>query len=185
MPSCTLAQAGTECLSRPPAASGSGPGPADHRGAVAALAAGLSVRFTLPAQLPPFAYVAGAGQSGGTQDPSLCALVGDAGHHALVYAAGRSWLNMAESIQRILVRRALVGQSPASPAQIMRDLEAVAAHWNQAPTPFVWGGKRATRRIRARQRRHALGGSGACTRRPIPRRPSKLHQWLHSNQLTH
>lgn len=40
-------------------------------------------------------------------------------------------------------------------------LEAVARGWNCEPTPFIWGGKRQARRERARQRRHALGGSGA------------------------
>jgi hypothetical protein len=91
-----------------------------------------------------------------------------------------SWLNMAESIQRILGKRALAGQCPESPEHIIHNLEAVAAHWNQAPMPFVRGGRRAARRTRARQRRHLLGGSGACTNRPILRRPSKLHQWLYA-----
>src|SRR5215210_5671506 len=83
---------------------------------------------------------------------------------------GGSWLNVAESIQRVLKRRALDGQEPASPAEIMERFAAVARHWNAAPTPFVWGGKRAARRKRERDRRHAVGGSGAYTRRPIRRR---------------
>ena len=82
---------------------------------------------------------------------------------------GGSWLNMAESIQRILKRRALDGQHPARPEQIMAWFEAVAGHWNRAPTPFVWGGKRAARRQRQRERRR-LGGSGACVSE-LPRRP--------------
>jgi len=81
-----------------------------------------------------------------------------------------SWLNMAESIQRVLKRRALDGQHPANPDEIMALFVAVAKHWNLAPTPFVWGGKRAARRKRERERRHAVGGSGACTRQPIRRR---------------
>jgi hypothetical protein len=70
-----------------------------------------------------------------------------------------SWLNMAESVQRILVRRALAGQQPQSAAEIIQWLEETVAGWNQAPTPFVWNGRRRDRRVRARQRR--LGGSGA------------------------
>jgi hypothetical protein len=70
-----------------------------------------------------------------------------------------SWLNMAESVQRILVRRALAGQHPQTPAEIITWLEETVAAWNQHPTPFVWGGKRQARRQRARLRR--LGGSGA------------------------
>jgi len=75
---------------------------------------------------------------------------------------GGSWLNMAESIQRIVVRRALTGQHPTSVEQIIDWLDATVRGWNAAPTPFVWGGARQERRSRARQRR--LGGSGATIR---------------------
>lgn len=74
---------------------------------------------------------------------------------------GGSWLNMAESLQRIVVRRALCGAHPHSPAQIITWLEQTVRHWNAAPTPFVWDGKRRERRLRARQRR--VGGSQATT----------------------
>lgn len=78
---------------------------------------------------------------------------------------GGSWLNMAESIQRIIVRRALAGQHPETPAQIIAWLEATVAGWNAQPTPFIWGGARQERRCRARQRR--LGGSGAVIARVV------------------
>ncbi len=81
-----------------------------------------------------------------------------------------SWLNMAESVQRILSRRALAGQHPQNAQEVMAWLAATVAGWNAVPTPFIWGGKRQQRRWRARQRRHALGGSGALTARPITRR---------------
>jgi hypothetical protein len=90
---------------------------------------------------------------------------------------GGSWLNMAESVQRIVVRRALAGQHPESAETVMAWLGAAAAGWNREPTPFEWGGKRAARRQRARERRHRLGGSGAYTRRRVPRR-TKLETWL-------
>jgi len=70
-----------------------------------------------------------------------------------------SWLHMAESVQRILVTRALAGQHPQSQAALLTWLDDTVAGWNQHPTPFVWAGKRQARRQRARQRR--LGGSGA------------------------
>lgn len=98
---------------------------------------------------------------------------------------GASWLNMAESIQRIIERRAVEGQHPQSPAEIIEWLEAATRGWNRQPTPFIWGGKRAARRSRSRQRRYALGGSGACTYRPIRRRKTVLDKWLRANQVTH
>ena len=61
---------------------------------------------------------------------------------------GGSWLNMAESIQRILKRRVLGGQHPTHTDEIIAWFEAVAEHWNEAPTPFEWGGERAARRRR-------------------------------------
>ncbi len=69
-----------------------------------------------------------------------------------------SWLNMAEPLQRIIVRRALSGQHPQSAQQVIDWLEQTVAGWNQHPTPFVWNGKR-RRRECTRLRR--LGGSGA------------------------
>ena len=83
---------------------------------------------------------------------------------------GGSWLSMVESMQRILKRRALDGQHPGSPAEIIGWFEAVAEHWNRSPTPFEWGGKRAERRKRQRERRR-LGESGACASEPMNRPP--------------
>jgi DDE superfamily endonuclease len=80
-----------------------------------------------------------------------------------------SWLNLAESLQRIVVRRALAGQRPERAEELKAWLAASVRGWNADPTPFVWGGKRAARRRRARERRHRLGGSGGYTRRPIGR----------------
>ena len=70
-----------------------------------------------------------------------------------------SWLNMAESVQRILVRRALEGHHPQSQDDLIAWLDDTVVGWNANPTPFVWHGKRFERRQRARQRR--LGGSPA------------------------
>ena len=96
---------------------------------------------------------------------------------------GGSWLNMAESVQRILVRRALGGQHPCSAQEVMAWLAATVRGWNAAPTPFEWGGKRAARRARARARRHGLGGSGAYTRRALrrPRCTRPLAHLVHSH----
>ncbi len=96
-----------------------------------------------------------------------------------------SWLNMTESIQRILAGRALAGQTPTNSAELIEWLEAIARAWNTDPTPFEWGGKRQLRRQRAYQRSHPLGGSGACTRKPLRRRLQFMEQWRNSGQMTH
>jgi len=83
----------------------------------------------------------------------------DHGVMPLYTPVGGSWLNMAESVQRIIVRRALSGQYPESALQVIEWLEQTVEGWNQDSTPFVWNGKRRQRRERARLRR--LGGSGA------------------------
>lgn len=64
-------------------------------------------------------------------------------------------------------------------------LETAARGWNRQPTPFIWGGKRAARRLRSRQRRYVLGSSGAYTACPVRRRNNALEQWLRSCQVTH
>jgi hypothetical protein len=131
---------------------------------------GLTIRITLPEVLPPLRMLLVWDNLAGHLTPSLVLWLFAHGIMPLYTPLGGSWLNMAESIQRILKRRALDGHAPTTPEEIITWLEDAARGWNRDPTPFVWGGRRQARRARARQRRHALGGSGACTRRPLPRR---------------
>ena len=77
---------------------------------------------------------------------------------------------------RIRILRLLASED-LSVAELQEWLMAAVRGWNAAPTPFTWGGKRAARRARARERRHALGGSGGYSRRPIRRRPRPSEQW--------
>ena len=87
---------------------------------------------------------------------------------ALLYTPlGGSWLNMAESAQRIIIRRVISGQHYQTSEELMGALSSASRWWNENPTPFIWGGKRRERRLRARQRRHALGGSGACSHKSL------------------
>jgi len=75
---------------------------------------------------------------------------------------GGSWLNMTESVQRIVCGRALNGTHPQTQEELLTSLDEAVAGWNAQPTPFTWGGKRYERRQRARERRQRrLGGSGA------------------------
>jgi hypothetical protein len=138
---------------------------------------GLTVKFTLPEQLPPLRLLLVWDNLIGHQTPELMVwlcehgilplytpLSGSRSRPVLPFN-GRTkagdcipQLNMAESRQRILKRRALDGQHPETPQQIIERFEIAAQIWNQHPTPFEWGGKRA-----ARRQGHRLGGSGAST----------------------
>ena len=92
---------------------------------------------------------------------------------------------MAESIQRSIIRRALDGQNPETPEQIIDWLEAVTPGWNNDPTPFEWGGARSASRERSRKRRQALGGSGACIRCSIRPKNILFQKWHLTCQVTH
>ena len=143
---------------------------------------GLSIKPTLLVKLPPLRMLLVLDNLAGHKTPELVCWLFAHGVMPLYTPVGGSWLNMAESLQRILKRRSLDGQYPTDTARIIAWFEAAARHWDAAPTPFVWGGKRAERRRRQRERRHRLGGSGACSRVPVPRR---AELWPHANQVTH
>jgi hypothetical protein len=146
------------------------PPPAENRRCWERWQEGLTVRLSLPAVLPPLRLLLVLDNLAGHYTAAFVRWLFAHGIMPLYTPLSGSWLNMAESIQRILKRRALAGQQPTSPEEIICWLEAAARGWNQQPTPFVWGGRRQERRARARARRHALGGSGAQTAQPLPRR---------------
>ncbi len=130
---------------------------------------GLALPITLPALLPPLRVLLVLDNLAGHRTPEFVLWPFAHGVMPVYTPLGGSWLNMAESIQRVLKRRALDGQHPTSPGEIIARFAPVAGHSNEDPTPFEWGGKRAARRKQERERRHAVGGSGACTRRPVRR----------------
>jgi len=109
--------------------------------------------------LPPLRLILVWDNLAGHLSSSMVIWLFDHGIMPLYTPLSGSWLNMAESLQRIVCGRALNGQHPKTSAEIICWLEDTIAGWNAAPTPFVWDGKRRERRIRAKQRR--LGGSAA------------------------
>lgn len=138
----------------------------------------LTVKFTFPESLPPLRLLLVCDNLAGHKTPSFVVWLCEQGILPLYTPLGGSWLNMTESIQKILKQRALGGQSPTHPQQIIDSFEAVAKAWNRQPTPFKRCGKRAQRRQQARLRkRYRLGASGACTQYPIRRRLSLLEKW--------
>ena len=114
--------------------------------------------------LPPLRLILIWDNLAGHKSPALVRWLFEQGILPLYTPLGGSWLNMAESLQRIIVGRALAGQHPQNAAEVIAWLEETVAGWNRAPTPFVWDGKRRERRRRARHRR--LGGSAAAPAYP-------------------
>jgi hypothetical protein len=142
--------------------------PAATQAAWAVWQAGLTMPFTLPHNLPPLQLLLVWDNLTGHKTPDLVLWLCAHGVMPLDTPVGGSWLNMAESIERVLKRRALDGQHPHSPEEIGCWFEQTARCWNEQPTPFVWNGKRRQRRRRSGgDQTHRLGGSGACTHRPL------------------
>ena len=159
--------------------------PAATRAAWQTWQEGLALRFTLPEQLPPLRMLLVWDNLAGHRTPEMVLWLCRHGIMPLYTPLGGSWLNMAESVQRILKRRALDGQQPQSPGEIGAGFEQTARHWNRQPTPFVWSGKRRQRRRRPPgDGQHRLGGSAAHTRQPLPRssptRADPLNGSLHA-----
>ncbi len=150
--------------------------PAATQAAWAVWQGGLVTPFSLPEPLPPLRMLLVWDNLTGHKTPGMVLWLCQHGMMPLYTPVGGSWLNMAESIQRLLKRRALEGQHPNSSEEIGRWFEQTARAWNRQATPFVWDGKRRQRRRRTQpgQGTHRLGGSGACTHRPLRRiRPAQ------------
>ena len=84
---------------------------------------GLSVRITLPEDLPTLRMLLVWDNLIGHLNAGLLLWMFDRGIMVLYTPLGGSWLNMTESIQRILTRRALEGEHPRRPEQIIGWLE--------------------------------------------------------------
>src|SRR3954447_20775108 len=144
--------------------------PAATPAAWAVWQAGLTGASCRPEDLPPLPLLLVWDNLTGHKTPDLVLWLCEQGVMPLDTPVGGSWLNMAESIERVLKRRALDGQHPHSPDEIGDWFEQTARAWNAQPTPFVRNGKR-------RQRRRRSGGepiqrlAGPGGRRARPPRP--------------
>ena len=146
---------------------------------------GLAERFALPAELPPLRMLLVWDNLTGHKTAEMVVWLCRHGIMPLYAPLGGSWLNMAESIQRILKRRTLDGQHPQSPAEIAGWFEQTAQAWNRQPTPFLWNGKRRQRRRKRSGDGHAVGGSGAHTQQPLPPYGRGPQEWHSPRQVTH
>jgi transposase len=155
------------------------------RSAWEAWQAGLAERFTLPAELPPLRMLLVWDNLTGHKSAEMVVWLCRHGIMPLYTPLGGSWLNMAESIQRILKRRTLDGQHPQSPNEIGTWFEQTAQAWNRQPTPFLWNGKRRQRRRKQPGHGHAIGGSAAHTSQPLSPHRCRPHEWHSPRQVTH
>lgn len=146
---------------------------------------GLAERFTLPEHLPPLRALLVWDNLTGHKSAEMVIWLCQHGIMPLYTPLGGSWLNMAESIQRILKRRAIDGQHPRSSAEIGTWFEQTACAWNQHPTPFLWNGKRRQRRRKQLGDRHPSGGSAAHTQHPLSARQSHRQECRIPKQVAH
>ena len=143
--------------------------------------AGLTAPITLPERVAAAAGAVGAGQLGRAQDPGVRAVAVRPRGDAPVHPAGRVVAEhgrehptgaQAAGLGRGASDRPRTRSSPGS--------SAVARHWNAAPTPFVWGGKRAARRKR---RTGATARRGGVRSMHPAADPTTL--WPRARQVTH
>jgi transposase InsO family protein len=97
---------------------------------------GLTAPLALPEPLPPLRLLLVWDNLAGHKSTEMVLWLCQHGIMPLYTPLGGSWLNMAESIQRILKRRTLAGQHPQSPAEIGTWFEQTAQAWNRQPTPL-------------------------------------------------
>jgi hypothetical protein len=96
--------------------------------------ADLTVKPTLCDKLPPLRMLLVMDNLAGHLTAHFVVWLFEHGIMPLYTPLGGSWLNMTESIQRILAERALAGQTAANSTEIIEWLEATARAWNTDPT---------------------------------------------------
>jgi hypothetical protein len=104
---------------------------ADNHGVWEQWQRGLKNRITLPALLPQLRLLLVWDNLAGHLTLALVLWLFAHGAMPLYTPLGGSWLNMAESIQRIITRRALAGQYLQTAQQIIDTLEAAVRGWNR------------------------------------------------------
>ena len=112
---------------------------------------GLSQPITLPKMLPPLRMLLVWDNLAGHYTLDMVLWLIEHGIMPLYTPLGGSWLNMAESVQRIIVRRALDGQSPETPQQIIDALDPGGHGQKLEPRTDTFCLGRQTRRSAAAQ----------------------------------
>jgi hypothetical protein len=107
--------------------------------------AGLKFPITLPAVLPPLRVLLVLDNLAGHRTPEFVLWLFAHGVMAMYPPAGRVVAEHGREHPAGVKGGALDGQNPTHTDQIIGWFEAAAAHWNDDPTPFEWGGQRAAR----------------------------------------
>jgi hypothetical protein len=131
---------------------------------------GLTIKPTLLDE-PPLRMLLVLDNLAGHKAPELVLWLFEHGVMPLYTPVGGSWLNMTESIQRILKLRAWMANTRPAPIRSSPGWRLWRGTGMRPRRRSNGGGKRASRRRRQWERRHRLGGSGACARTPLRLRP--------------
>lgn len=118
--------------------------------AVAELATGRQVQITLRADPVPLRLLLVMDNLAGHKTPEMMRWMFAHRIMRLSTPLAGSWLNLAESSQRIIKRRALECQPRETAEESIRSLEATVRGWKREPPPLEWGGRRAARRKQSR-----------------------------------
>ena len=132
---------------------------------------GLSIKPTLLSELPPLRMLLVLDNLAGHKTPEFVCWLFERGIMPLYTPVGGSWLNMAESIQRVLKRRALGGQHPHNGGRDHGVVRGGGAALEREPDAVRVGRKASSPAAAATRAAPSDGGSGACTRTPIRRGP--------------
>jgi hypothetical protein len=148
--------------------------------------ADLSHLLPLPEKLPALRMLLTWDILKGHHTPELVNWLIEQGVMLLYTTLGGSCLNMAESIQRILSHSPGLRRPAArNPARDHRLLRSRGPRLEPGTDLLCVGRKTLTPSSRSRQRRFALGGSGACTHRPLRLRTTLIQKWQATCQMTH
>ena len=159
--------------------------PEDNRALWLSWQKGLSMPIGLPENLPTLRMLLIWDNLRGHYTVELLLWLFQHGIMPLFTPIGGSWLNMAEFDAAHFGTTCFAWATTRNPCANHGFAGRSSSRMEFGSTPFEWGGKRAARRERSRLRRHALGGSGACVRRPIRRHHNLLQLWQSSCQPTH
>ena len=141
----------------------------------------LTVKPTLHFDLPPLRMLLVLDDLADHKTPEFDRRLFEIGIIPPYTPVGGSWLYLSESIQRVLERRAFDGQYPTDTAQIIACTNRRRGT-GTLPRSRSFGAAGGRPVVGGNASCHHLGGSGACSRFPVPRH---AELWPQASQVSH